>query len=221
MRELILERTRRRHGADSMEVATALDFCGSARNHLRRYPEAIAFHQEALEIRRRHLPPDSLGLVQSYLYLANLQSAQQQEHEAELTYQRARKIYAANGEFVGEANCLDNLAGVLIKGGRLEEAETLRRESIELRIQHQGPTHPETANAHSHLAYLLLSQGQLEEAETHFRRCLEVRRQLYPETHKAIARAAGGLAEVLAKKGKAVESEAPRRQVPGSAGMER
>ena len=59
---------------------------------------------------------------------------------------------------------MNNLAGVLQRKGQLREAETLFRESLELRRQVVGPNHPNTLDTQLNLTFDLVAQGKISAA---------------------------------------------------------
>ncbi|CCA76100.1 hypothetical protein PIIN_10100 [Serendipita indica DSM 11827] len=61
---------------------------------------------------------------------------------------------------------MDNLAITLHGRGQLEEAETMKREVLALRLDILGRRHLDTVRAMGSLAITLRGRGQLEEAET-------------------------------------------------------
>jgi Flp pilus assembly protein TadD len=59
----------------------------------------------------------------------------------------------------------ENLAAVLNKQGRHEEAGALDRQTLKLRENPLGNQHPDTLRSVSNLAAILNNQGKYEEAE--------------------------------------------------------
>ena len=70
--------------------------------------------------------------------------------------------------------------------GRLDEAELLCRECLEIERKTLGPEHPEVAISLNNLGKLLRSQGRLDEAEPLFRQSLEIRRKALRPEHAEV-----------------------------------
>ncbi|KAG6899014.1 hypothetical protein C0995_007391, partial [Termitomyces sp. Mi166 len=60
---------------------------------------------------------------------------------------------------------MSNLAVIIRKGGKLEEAEKLQQEVLKAQMEADGSSHPETIQAMSNLAVTLWQSGQLKEAQ--------------------------------------------------------
>jgi len=65
---------------------------------------------------------------------------------------------------------MSNLALVLTKQGKYAEAETMSRQTLELKEKALGKTHPETLMSVCCLAYLLQSKKEYKEASTLYQR---------------------------------------------------
>ena len=66
------------------------------------------------------------------------------------------------------------MGNLLQSTGRLQEAELLFRESLELRRKALGAEHPDVGTSLNNLGVLLQDQGRLDEAEPLFRQSLEI-----------------------------------------------
>jgi len=71
----------------------------------------------------------------------------------------------------------NNLARLLQAQGKLNEADLLTREALEVRRRTLGDTHRDTLSSVNNLGSLLLAQGKLSEAELLLREALEVSRR--------------------------------------------
>jgi tetratricopeptide (TPR) repeat protein len=102
---------------------------------------------------------------------------------------------------------LNNLANLLQKTNRLQEAEGLFRASLEIDIAHYGPEHPHLAGKLGNLGLLLSNIGNVREAEPMLRRALTFNEQSLDENHPDIARNLNNLATLLVETGRATEAE--------------
>ena len=85
------------------------------------------------------------------------------------------------------SNALNNVAHLMLKQGKLEEAEPPLHEALEARREVHGPRHPDTLGSMINLAVLLMKQGKLAEAETMIREALEGFREVHGPRHKSTA----------------------------------
>jgi tetratricopeptide (TPR) repeat protein len=95
------------------------------------------------------------------------------------------------------ATSLNNLADVVSRRGRNEEALALHEEALALRRALLGPAHEEIANSLNNIAALHYSTGNVESAEAMFRESLEMDRALRGDLHPNVAATMSNLATVL------------------------
>ncbi|OAF60699.1 hypothetical protein VC83_03636 [Pseudogymnoascus destructans] len=107
---------------------------------------------------------------------------------------------------------VSNLASVLQRQGRYEEAESMNRRALEGRERELGVTHPDTLTSVSNLALVLQSQGRYEEAESMNRRALEGRERELGVTHPDTLTSVSNLALVLQSQGRYEEAESMNRR---------
>ena len=111
---------------------------------------------------------------------------------------------------------VNNLASLLrALGGeaRLEEAETLLRESLAGKQQLLGPRHPETLIGVNQLGLLLQARARPSEAEPLMREAMQGRREVLGPRHPQTLNAMGNLADLLRQRGRPHEA----RDVMGDA----
>ncbi|MEX2528937.1 MAG: serine/threonine-protein kinase [Gemmatimonadota bacterium] len=164
---------------------------------------------EALETRRRLLPPPNLELAAS---LHNLALVRQLRGELAQAVEPYRESLAMRIELLGPRHpqtspSINNLALVLHGLGRYDEAEPLLRESLDARMEALGETHPTVAVARANLGMLLRDRGELDEAEAHLRRALEVTRVSFGTQHARTAAVESNLADLLREKGESADAE--------------
>src|SRR5262249_53900983 len=90
----------------------------------------------------------------------------------------------------------NNLGGVYYGMGRLAEAETLFRRSLEIREKTLGPDHPDVAIGLNNLAELYRAQGRLPDAEALFKRALEISEKSLGSDHLDVSIRLNNLAGV-------------------------
>ena len=120
-------------------------------------------------------------------------------------------------EMLGEENpsilaSMNNLALVLNKQGKYEEAEAMHRQGLELSEKVLGKEHPNTLTSMNNLAEVLSKQGKYEEAEAIHRQKLGLSEKVLGKEHPNTLASMNNLAEVLRNQGKYEEVEAMHRQ---------
>jgi tetratricopeptide (TPR) repeat protein len=82
------------------------------------------------------------------------------------------------------ANSFYNLATVLLKEKRFDEARVYYERALRVRKKVLGPAHPETALVLGDLGRLMLSQGKIGEARNYLVDCLPILEQTYGKDHR-------------------------------------
>jgi protein O-mannosyl-transferase len=149
---------------------------GSALIDKRKYPEAVAACEAALE--------EDPGMAKAHSTLGVALTKLGQTNEAMSHYLEALRIRPE----LAEAHY--NLANALASQGQIETAGQHYEASLR--------SDPNSADAHNNLAYMLMRQGKLDKAESEFRSALALRPDLWQARY--------GLAAVLARQGKTQEA---------------
>jgi serine/threonine-protein kinase len=177
----VLERGRLRIGEtlhDQPEVhATMLSVLGDVYKNLGRYEDARALLEEALTIRRQEYGSQDARVAATLGLLAEVFRKERRFRSAVPLYEEALRIYqlvAANGRNNRDDNLrvaavLTGLGYVLRDLGEPDSAETLVRESLEIRRRLQGDNHAEFIKTMAVLAYILRVQGEVDSAEVLYR----------------------------------------------------
>jgi tetratricopeptide (TPR) repeat protein len=125
------------------------------------------------------------------------------------------------------ADVRETMGSVYLDLGLNDEAEPLLRAALELRREHLGAAHPDTAEAHRQMANLRHFQGRQDEAEAEILRALEIVRSATGSPPLLLARILNTQGLVLRAKGKSRESESSFREAldlhranPGEKGPE-
>jgi serine/threonine-protein kinase len=136
---------------------------------------AERLYRRGLEVMTRHFGDDSTRLLHGLNSLARLLGSRGDD-EAEIHYRRALGISqsATGPEHPRVADQLAKLAGELARQGRLSEAETLVRQSLDLSIRTLGPRHQlVTTSRMPLLAEILDRQRRHREADETYRLAFE------------------------------------------------
>ncbi|MEM8930296.1 MAG: serine/threonine-protein kinase [Acidobacteriota bacterium] len=168
-----------------LALADALGSLGNLRWSQNRLDDALALHQRALELRRRHLGSDDEAVAVSHNNLGTLFYSASDFKAAEPHVRRAHAIFAARlgPRHPRVATALGNLVLVLQHLGALDEAERHQRRILEIHRDAFGDDHPTTATAMHNLAGVLVHRGRLGEAEGLYEAALDRRRQRLGSDH--------------------------------------
>jgi len=111
----------------------------------------------------------------------------------------------------------NNLARLLYDQGKLDEAEPLMREALEMKRRTLGDSHPDTLSSINNLGLLLKGQGKLSEAEPLMREALEGKRRTLGDLHPSTLGSINNLASFLQDQGKLNEAETLYREAVSGA----
>ena len=112
--------------------------------------------------------PHGMVLPAILCKLASIAQDQARYRDAERLYRRSVELWRAipNGPYIGLAQALNNLASLYFETGRKGLAENLCHESLSIRLQVQGPDHPDVALEYSNLAVNAYRRKRYREAES-------------------------------------------------------
>ncbi|MEM7586061.1 MAG: serine/threonine-protein kinase [Acidobacteriota bacterium] len=196
---------------DSMPRAEILSTLARVQVHLGQYPEAVELAMESLDIRQQAittggLSGDDPAVFSSLDLLANALRRAGRGGEAEPLLERLVELARANGDQTALADALNTFGSLRWSQDRFDEAETLYREALELRISALGDAAPEVASSHNNLGVLLLSSARSLEAEPHLRRAAELLEAQLGEQHPNTLNTLNNLGLVLQGTGRLEES---------------
>jgi len=126
---------------------------------------------------------------------------------AEPAYARALLIQSRHPPSIAAAQTLNNMGLLKQTQGKFEEAESLQRRSLNMRISVVGSNDQEVATSYNNLASLCVSMGQLEEAERLYRQALDMRLLLLGSEHWRVASTQISLSRLLTDRGEVLDAE--------------
>lgn len=191
------------------QFAAALSNRGRALMRLGRLDEARASYEEALGL-QDDLPGDrrpSRAVILSTLGQIALDA-----DDRDLAEDYSRQAVEINRELEAEglgslSSSLQSLGAVLVSQRRLDEAEALLLESLELEEERLGPTHPDLTATVGELSRVQMLRGDPEGALPFQRRAVEIGRAR-GEDHADLAYDLTTLAQGLNQVGEVGEAEA-------------
>jgi predicted Ser/Thr protein kinase len=173
-----------------------------ARVHLglRRYADAETLFVQARAARLALLGPNHAAVASSTTDLAALAAARGDLREAERRYREAIPIWRTADQPPWELNSTAGLGGVLVRGGRHDEAEPLLREAIARLGPALGPANNVVVDATFVLAEAARRRGALAAADSLHRLVLARRRVPDPRSTR-VARSLDAVATVAEARG--------------------
>jgi tetratricopeptide (TPR) repeat protein len=147
----------------------ALSLLNLSRCALRDHPKkALALAEDALDLRRRLLPPGHYDIAWALAAKAEAEGSLDQFEEAESAYQTAWMMFekSLGAETPAVARCLNNLAELYYRRAAFEEADRLLEKSLAVTSNVFGEDHPETLAVLRNIAVSLDAQDRHAEAQT-------------------------------------------------------
>jgi tetratricopeptide (TPR) repeat protein len=211
-----LDLARATFGEENLAVASALNQLGEAEFWREKVEEAERFTREALRVRRKLLGNEHLDVARSLLQLGNTLHRRTNPVEVQAVYREGLAICDrlpdSDERSLVEADLLQDLGLELQQPGRMEEAEAVGRQALELKRKLLGNNHASTAEALEVLALGLKDEGKLVEAEVFYREALATYLKLLGKDHHLVGRALRGLGATLSEQGRLVEAESHLRE---------
>ncbi len=149
---------------DHYDLAESLNNLGFMLASAKRGEEAVPLYRESLDIKRRTIgpAPDTNRTASSF---AMCLEALGRLDEAKAEYLAAADGWKTVGNPVERSRSLISVGEILVRQGKAAEAETVLRETLELRRANLPEGHWRIAAAQSSLAEALTAQKRFEEAE--------------------------------------------------------
>lgn len=190
---------RRRLGGNVPALAADVNNLASTLQGLGKLEGAEALYEEALELRRSHLPADHSETAVTVQNLATVARSKGDPTKAEQLYRQSLEMYERLGRTDDPqvANVISSLGSLLEERGALADAEPLLRRALAIRERLYPHDHPEIAHSLNNLAMLVRAQGRPSEAAPLFHRALDMLAAKHPGAHPQVASALNNLAAVL------------------------
>jgi tetratricopeptide (TPR) repeat protein len=193
------------YGANSVEVATAINALGMLFKYSGRFDEGVALYHEALAI----LGDDHPEAASIYHNLGGLEHARRDFHAADPHARRGVELRrAALGPgHVHVAVDESAWAAILHALGREDEAEELLRRSLPVMEAALGPGHREVAAAWNNLGSVLAGREDYEGADTAYHHALEAKERTAGAESPALAITLNNLGVNARRRGRSREAE--------------
>ncbi len=167
------------------------------------FAQARSAFEQALEIRKKNFPPDSLNTAITLSeYAVFLREAGSYDQSREY-FLRASAIFdkKMGADHVLGTECLNEYGALLNKMGRPAEAKQVLERALAIEEKAYGPVQVDLAFVLNNLAIASTALGELDRAKPLYERALAIAEPVYGPDHPEVARILGGYASLLAKRG--------------------
>jgi tetratricopeptide (TPR) repeat protein len=171
---------------------------GTVHNAMGRYDDAEAALRHAQQLGARWQQWDAVRIATVRLILV---LGYEKAGHAEALALRELALGLSADAPEAEAWARNNIALVLSRQGKYEEAEAEHLSALELRRAALGPDHPVVASSRNNLANVLIEQGRYAEAEAEYRAAFDVRSAALGIDHPEVAASRNNLGLVLHDEG--------------------
>lgn len=160
---------------------------GSLKKNLEQFPEAETYVSTSLSLLETSQSPSKDDLKASaYVIKGEIYAGQGKFDPSEDCFMRALAL-RRNGQNKGElASCINSLGMLYLTFGRLQEAEKLFKEKLDIDRVLYTEQHPATANSYHNLAAVDEAKGDFTGAKANFLKALSIRQRTLPPNHPHI-----------------------------------
>ncbi|CAF3943491.1 unnamed protein product [Rotaria sordida] len=154
------------------------------------YDHALEQLQNSLTVYLRVLPLDDIKLTPTYNNIGSICHKQGLDKQALQFHMKAYNIQvkSSNSDPESIATYAGNIASVLVKQGKYDEAISFLQHDLQIREQfHPNGDDINLAVKYHSLAGAQFKIGQYTEALENYKHCLEIELKLHPKTHPTVA----------------------------------
>jgi tetratricopeptide (TPR) repeat protein len=190
-------------------TADTLQAIGNLLHARGRSQKAIVYFNEAINIEREVLGPDSLRVGDSLHALGQILMAQRSWEDAMAKFKEAHGIRKEQlGEDDPETLNTYGLMGLIyLSCADFVNAKTILHFVLEKRKRVLGVDHVDVASSMSNFALLLHKTGDLDGARRTYEVSLSIKRKIFGNEHKEVAKTMSNLGFVLLEKGREEEAK--------------
>lgn len=190
---------------DYLNLARTLNLLGSYNRTQASYPEALKYHQAALQMQQDHPCQDQsksqLELASTYNYLGRYYNSQSDYGKSLPKFFKSLEIrqslLPANHRDISVS--LNNIAWVYSKTGHRKEALKYYKENLEIKQNILPENHPEIALAYYNIGVAYEKNKELDNAWEYFNKALQIREALDMEDTFKTAAIYRGLCSICRK----------------------
>jgi len=168
------------------------------------YEQAGRLAIEAVEVLESDPDAGPLARAEAWTLRGNILGSQGRYQEAEAAHRRAVALVGNDSPPV-RARFINELGLTLYSLGRLDEAESLLQQALDIRLEHRPET-AELAESYNNLALLHATVDRNDLAREYYDRAIVLRRRVLGEDHPTTSFSLTNLASLLVQTGRAEEA---------------
>ena len=178
--EALLERT-----DDIMGKGTIHSQLGRVKVNQGEYQKAILCFEEALEIKRKHLPPNHPDLTSCYANIGNV-SCDMGDYPKALSYcERALEIQEKTlpPNHPDLASSLNNIGSVNSNIGNYSKALSYYEKALVIQQQSLPSNHPDLASSYNDIGSVYSKKNNYSKALSYYKKAVQIGQQSLPPSH--------------------------------------
>ncbi|KAL3932467.1 MAG: hypothetical protein SGBAC_010838 [Bacillariaceae sp.] len=192
----------RKHGFDSVLVASTLKEMAQVLQDQRRLEDSIHFFQQCLDIQKRVLGENHLEVANTLCSMAQVLRFQGKIDEARefLEQGLVLKKESLGEEHISVANTYNTIGGVYFNMRELDKAVEYFQQSLTIYMSVIGEDHKFIANTYNNMALVLVDQNEYDKAMQHYEECLDIQKRTLGEEHATISTTYSNIGDVYVHK---------------------
>ncbi|CAF1157553.1 unnamed protein product [Rotaria sp. Silwood1] len=162
---------------------------GLVYSNMGEYSKALASHQQALDIRKKTLPPNHPDLATSYNTIGLVYSNMGEYSKALASHQQALDIRKKTlpPNHLDLATSYNTIGLVYSNRGEYSKALSFYEQALDIRQKILPPTHPDIATSYNNIGLIYSNMGEYTKALSFYEQALHIRQNILPPNHPDLA----------------------------------
>ncbi len=172
------------------------------------FDTADSLLSQNLEIRYEHFSDNPGNIAVGHNDLAAMYHSKGNFRDGLKHYEKAVELYeTALGDHPDTGVAMGNFSIMLREYNRLEEAQQMQLQSLEIHLKTSGEVTIDTGLANGNLGEIYRQKGDLDNAEYHIEKGIEILTSIYGDVHPFVARTLLTKGNIFAERGMYEEAE--------------
>jgi tetratricopeptide (TPR) repeat protein len=175
--------------SEEVEKANIYYMLGMIKHGQGNYREAITFHEKALELKQKNLPPNHPSLATSYNNIGAVYENMGEYSKALSSYEKALEIRQQSlpSNHPSLATSYNNIGLVYENIGEYSKALSYYEKALEIYQKTLPSNHPDLATSYNNIGGVYNSMGEYQRALSYLERALEIKQKSLPSNHPNLA----------------------------------
>jgi tetratricopeptide (TPR) repeat protein len=159
------------------------------------YKEALSYYEKALEIYKKHLPPNHPSLAASYNNIGEVYRHMGENSKALSCYKKAVEIKQQSlpSNHPSLATSYNNIGIVYQNMGEYSKALSSYEKALEIQQQSLPANHPSLAASYCNIGVVYQKMGEYSKALSYYEKDLEISQKSLPANHPNLAMSYGNI----------------------------